>query len=140
MAYQNLEDFKIDLLGFGLASMAHRSEGLAVDRHGKCRGDPPQLHKLNVTLIGVSRFIGIFQLFPIPIAQNFVVCLIRFVTSSEWKLPDSRWSSVELIALHSRKRLLAIALRTNASIKRSQMSNTDNLSLAHAGWNCKHHV
>ena len=35
-----LEDFKIDLLGFGWASMAHRSEGLAVDRHGKCRGDP----------------------------------------------------------------------------------------------------
>ena len=79
-----LEDFKIDLLGFGWANMAHRSEGLAGKCHGKQRGEsPPQLRKLNVTLIGVSRFIGIFQLFPIPIAQNFVVCLIRFVTLSE---------------------------------------------------------
>ncbi len=34
-----LEDFKIDLLGFGWASMAHRSEGLAGKCQGKQRGE-----------------------------------------------------------------------------------------------------
>ena len=42
--------------------------------------------------------------------------------------------------MHSRKGLLTTALRTNASIERSQMSNTDSLSLAHTSRNCKHHV
>ena len=34
-----LEDFKIDLLGFGWASMAHRLEGLAGKCQGKQRGE-----------------------------------------------------------------------------------------------------
>ena len=78
---QYLEDLKIDLLGLGHASAVRR--GWQASAMENSEGTSPQLHKLNVTLIGVSRFIGIFQLFPIPIAQNFVVCLIRFVTSSE---------------------------------------------------------
>ena len=75
---QYLEGLKIDLMGLGYASAVRKGWQASAMKSIEGKWFPP-LHKLNATL----RFNGIFRLPPIPIAQNFVVCLIRCVTSSE---------------------------------------------------------